>query len=195
MVADILPARPVRLEKVAPEALLQRLLHEFAVLVLTLFERAGEQAVRQERVGPPPERPQVQQRQAVRRDGVAQMSRQAIESPGAVLALEVLGQTDTFGRDRRVQLERGESPAQAGSLVAELIERPAPARRADIAPRSDDVGPDDDVDHGLLLVTRGRTMGAFPGCGRDSPPGRRRTFGRSSRAGARRRGETDRGRS
>ena len=164
-----------------------------------LSKLAGEEAVRQERVGPPPARPQVQQRQAVRGRGVTQVLRDPVERAGAVLALEVLGEADALERDGGVQFERGEPPVQLGGLIAELIQRFAPARRADIAPRSDDVGPDDDVDHGLLLVTCGRTVGAFPGGRRDSPAGRRGAFGgrvrsRSRTSPATPTGATDHGR-
>jgi len=116
----------------------------------------GEQGV-----GTPPQLVQVEERQTVGGGRVGEVPPDALERPRAVLGLEILEVADTLGRDGRVQLERGEPPAQPGGLVAELIQRFAPARRADIAPRSDDVGPDHDVDHCLLLSLR-TLAGCFP---------------------------------
>jgi hypothetical protein len=103
----------------------------------------------QEGVGAPLERAQVEERQPVGGGRIAQVARKAVERARTVLALQVLRQSDALRRDGRVQLERGEAPAQAGGLVTERVQCFEPARRADVAPRSDDVGPDDDVDHVL----------------------------------------------
>jgi hypothetical protein len=112
--------------------------------------------VSRKRAGAPRYPPRVQQRQAVRGCRVAEMTCHTVERSRAVLAVEIVGQAYALGRDRRIQLERGEPPAQLGGLFAEIIECSEPARRADVAPRSDDVGPDHDVDHGGLLLLAGR---------------------------------------
>ncbi len=127
--------------------MLQLLVDRRAVLVLTLLKRACEQPVREKRVGPARQIVQADQRQAVRGGGMCQTTGHAFDGAGAVLGRDVLAPADTLGRHGRVELERGEAPGEALRLVAELVQRSEPARRADIAPRSDDVGPEHDLDH------------------------------------------------
>src|SRR5690606_34214484 len=75
-----------------------------------------------------------------------------------------------------VELEGGEAPGEALRLRAQPIECGEPARRADVAPRSDDVGPQQDFDHVLspcgAVATAADGVGSrrwLPRCGRSSP--------------------------
>ena len=177
-VADVLAAAPVRREQVQAEALLQLLDDRLVALSLLLLasvlgafsgldERAGEQPVRDEGVGPAGQLVQADERQTVRGRGLRQVAGHPVGGAGAVLALDVLAPADPLCRDGRVELERGEAPGEALRLVAEVLERGEPARRADVTPRSDDVRPEHDLDHAFspsaVEARAGSRAGLVPG--------------------------------
>jgi hypothetical protein len=105
--------------------------------------------VREEGAGTAAELAQVGQRQAVGSRRLPEAIGDPVDAPRAELGLDVLTPVKTLRRDRRVELERSEAPVQLLRLVSEQVECGEPARRADVTPRSDDVGPNDDVDHAV----------------------------------------------
>ena len=78
---------------------------------------------------------------------------------GRVLALHVGARVYALVGYVRVQLEGSIPPAHLGGGVAQQAQCYSPALHADIAPWSDDVGPDHDIDHGFSLCSA--TTGAL----------------------------------
>ena len=142
MIADVAALGPVGAKQPVGQGLLQ---------LRYRLERGRQQAVSGERVRPHRRFVHVAQRQPFRGRHRRQARVDLPDHRGVVLGLEVRARVDPFGRDGRIELEGAVPPLHLGGRVAQLRKCSSPALHADIAPWSDDVGPDHDVDHGGLL--------------------------------------------
>ena len=138
--ADVRPVHPVGAEQAVGQELLQ---------FSAVRERRGHQPVRREGVRPQALLGQVAAGQPFGGHHVGQSGVHRRHRRRVVLGLEIRARVNALEGDGGVEFEGPVAPRHRGRLGAQLSQCCSPALRADIAPRSHDIRPDHDIDHGL----------------------------------------------